>query len=219
MPEDSQWDEAGCKTINELTRFVSRWYPDWSEAVYRNLLNRYELEGKMKLATLSKGMQRKLAFIHAMSFDPDLLLMDESTSGLDPFAWRLMMDDIVQYMDRGSKTVIFATHILDEVKRLADYVAFMYEGQLIGFYEKDTLMDSWKIFWVESNEQQASAISGVVAVEAKSGASSVRIISQAPAETEAALQRQGIRMLNTQAVELDEILAHLIRQNRIGTMK
>lgn len=143
VPEVSQWTETDYSTIAELTRFVSRWYPNWDETLYRGLMNRYELEGKLKLKTLSKGMQRKLAFVHAIAYNPDLLILDEPTSGLDPFALRLMLDDIVKFMDRGNKTVLFSTHILDEVKRLADYVAFIFEGKLIGFYEKDMLLGSW----------------------------------------------------------------------------
>jgi ABC-2 type transport system ATP-binding protein len=219
VSEASDWNEMDYSSIKELSGFVSRWYPRWDKGYYQELLTRYGLEGKMKLTTLSKGMQRKLAFIHAMAHQPDLLLLDEPTSGLDPFAWRLMLDDIIKYMDQGNKSVVFATHILDEVKRLADYVAFIYEGKLIGFYEKDMLVDGWKIFWVEAVELLIAGIHGMAAVESNGSSGNVKVISNSPLETEAALQDMGIKVIRTQAIELDEILAYLIRKSRIGTLK
>ena len=84
VPEAEAWNEIGFSTVKELTQFVAHWYPTWNESKAQELLGRFGLDGKQKLSLLSKGMKRKLAFIHAVSFDPDILLMDEPTSGLNP---------------------------------------------------------------------------------------------------------------------------------------
>ena len=80
----------------------------------------------------------------------------------------MMMDELMAFMERGDKTVLLATHIAQEVKRIADYVAFFHEGKLKGFYEKD-LFDDWKTLWVEHQGPPWHQLSGVVAVETRSG--------------------------------------------------
>ncbi|NEW06955.1 ABC transporter ATP-binding protein [Paenibacillus sp. SYP-B3998] len=210
IPETEEWMDAGFSTIKELTQFVSHWYLGWNESKAQELFARFGLDGKQKLRHLSKGMKRKLAFIHAMAFDPDILFLDEPTSGLDPFAWRMMMEDLMAYMERGDKTVLLATHIIDEVKRMADYVAFIHDGKLMGFYEKDVLFDSWKTLWIEGHHDQLIELSGVVAVEELSPATATKVISRSSRETEADLHRLGVKVIQTQSVELDEILGYLI---------
>ncbi|MBD0379490.1 ABC transporter ATP-binding protein [Paenibacillus sedimenti] len=211
VPEAEAWNDIGFSTVKELTQFVAHWYPSWSESKAQELLKRFGLDGKQKLAHLSKGMKRKLSFIHAISHDPDILLMDEPTSGLDPFAWRMMMDELMAFMEHGDKTVLFATHIVEEVKRIADHIAFIHEGKLRGFYEKDVLFDEWKTLWVEHQGRPLDQLSGVVAVEKHSGAVSAKLISRSSRQTEAELHRLGVKVIQTQAVELDEILGHLIQ--------
>ncbi|MBP1992436.1 ABC transporter ATP-binding protein [Paenibacillus eucommiae] len=213
VPETMNWQEIECRTIKELTRLVSRWYPSWDKQRYDRLMTEFELQDNFKLEVLSKGMQRKLAFIYAISHNPDVLLLDEPSSGLDPFAWRIMMKEIGRFMESGNKTVLMATHILEEIKLMADYIVFMHDGQLLGKYEKDTLMDGWKAFWVGMSAYSKLQLPGVVQIEDSSPGSPgvVRLISDSPLETEAALNEHKINVISTKALELDEILSFLIR--------
>ena len=89
---------------------------------------------------MSKGMRRKFDLSLAMAHNPELLLLDEPSSGLDPIAWKTMIDVIHRYMERGDRTVLMASHIVDEVRRLADYIVFIIQGKVLGMYEKDALL-------------------------------------------------------------------------------
>src|SRR5690606_10608755 len=100
-----------------------------------------------KLGKMSKGMRRRYELAIAMSHHPDLLLLDEPSSGLDPLAWRSMIDLLHRYMERGDRTILIATHIVEEVKRLADYIVFMVHGKVLGMYEKDELMTGWRQYY------------------------------------------------------------------------
>ena len=82
------------------------------------------------------------------------MILDEPSSGLDPIAWKSMIETLHQYMESGNKTILMATHIVDEVKRLADYIIFQYNGKILGFYEKDELLQSWATYFVESSDKQ-----------------------------------------------------------------
>jgi len=216
VPETAEWAQLGYATIEDLRELYAYWYSGWNAEGYEALLARYELEPKLRLDHLSKGMQRKLAFVQALAYDPDILLMDEPTAGLDPFAWRMMLEDVTAFMERGRKTVLFATHILDEVRRIADYVVFFYEGKVLGCYEKDALLDGWKVFWINA-PQRAAGLPGVLEIEVKEGAAVGKVVSAAPRATELALQQAGLTVTRTLGLELDEILSYLIREHKVGT--
>ncbi|MFC0211663.1 ABC transporter ATP-binding protein [Paenibacillus chartarius] len=207
VPELTEWEEiAG--TIGELTAFIRYWYPGWNEGLYRELLAKFQLDEGLKLKKLSKGMQRKLALVYALAQEPELLLLDEPTAGLDPLAWRDCMKEISRFMADGRRTVVMATHILEEVRRMADYVMFLYEGRLLGTFEKDTLLEEWKSLWVDRAPEGAERIPGVVHVER--GPVADRLITRQAAQTESALKERGVTIRTMGALELDEIFAYMI---------
>ncbi|PYI49929.1 ATP-binding cassette domain-containing protein [Paenibacillus flagellatus] len=206
VPDSSYAEEAGWR-IDELVRFYSHWYPAWSPETWRSLSERFELDPKAKVSLLSKGMKRRLAFSMAVAQSPDLLVLDEPSSGLDPFAWRIMLDEIRQFMADGERTVLIATHTIEEVRRLADYVAFLYDGKLLDYRVKDTLIDDWKTLWIEAAFEEAAELPGVVDVEL---GPLTRLTSDRASETERALEEAGIAVAKRQQVELDEMLHHMI---------
>jgi len=89
----------------------------------------------------SKGMKKKLAIICALMHDPKLLILDEPTNGLDPFATRLFHEVIRERTERGS-SVFFSTHLLDQAERLCDRVAIMYKGKIVACGPLDELRDN-----------------------------------------------------------------------------
>ena len=196
-------------TAAVLGSFVSHWYPEWSEKLYVDLLQRLEIDTKKRFDRLSKGMQRRLAFALAVARNPGLLLLDEPTDGVDPFARRKMLEEIPTFMEGGDRTVIFATHVMDEVRRVADYVAFLHGGHFLGFYEKDALLESWRVLWVD--QVPDSDTPGLVSVE---NGTPVRIITDSAATTLSALEEQRIKVVRTGPLDLEEILAHLMRGTR-----
>jgi ABC-2 type transport system ATP-binding protein len=196
-------------TARELGRFYARWYPSWNGSLYRELLERFEVPHDRRFKRLSKGLQRRLSFVLARSCEPELMLLDEPTDGVDPFARRAMVDEISAFMQSGERTVLFATHVMEEVSRLADYVVFLSAGEFLGFYEKDALLEEWRAFWVESPPD--GAVPGVVSVEE---AGPVRIVTRSPEETRAALEEARIELFRSEALQLEEILELLLRERR-----
>lgn len=199
-------DEMNAKSLG---RFVSHWYPAWDQKLYDDLLNHSEIESGKKFRNLSKGMQRRLSFALAAATRAYLLLLDEPTDGVDPFARREMLEEIATHVQDGEKTVLLATHVMEEVRRIADYVAFLVDGDFLGLFEKDALLEQWKTFWLDRAPDAGTA--GIVDVEAGNPA---RVVSDSPAETESALARQGVRVVRSGALDLEEILSHLMRGSR-----
>ena len=214
VPESSVGhDELSAKSLGE---FVSYWYPRWDQRLYQDLIERYKVDPDKRFGKLSKGMQRCLAFALALATGGELLLLDEPTVGVDPFARRQMLEDISRFMrdgvnDGDGRTVVFATQVMEEVRRLADYVAFLVDGEYLGLHEKDTLLEGWKTLWVDREPEED--IPGVVEVE---GRSPTRIVSDSPKETEGTLSAQNIRIVRSGKVDLEEILSHLMRRHKEG---
>lgn len=190
----------------DLGTFYERWYPAFDRGRYDAAIDAMEIEWGKAFGTLSKGMQRRVTFALAMATDPELLLLDELTDGVDPFARREMVADIARFMEPGDRSVVFATHNMDEVRRLADYVVFLVNGRFLGMYEKDGLLQGWRRAWLErAPEPETPGIVGV------SGREPAEVVSSWWEETARALGAQGIVVERTASMELTEILEHLMK--------
>lgn len=203
----SGYDDLSPESLRSL---VSRFYPGWDQSLYEDLLADVEIEPDNKFGELSAGTQRRLTVALAMATGSELLLLDEPTAGLDPFARRRVLEGISRFMadERyGDRTVVFATHVLEEVRRIADYVAFLVDGKLLGLFEKDALLDRWKTFWLDREPE--IDVPGMIELESSNPA---RIVSDSPRETEEALCAQNIRIVRSGALDLEEILSHLMRR-------
>ncbi|MDQ8734795.1 ABC transporter ATP-binding protein [Paenibacillus sp. LHD-38] len=200
----------------EFHRF---WYDNWDVNRYRELLHILEVDDNQLLGKMSKGMRRKFEFALTMAHGPELLLLDEPSSGLDPLAWKTMIEVLHRYMDRGDRTILMTSHIIEEVKRLADFIVFMAGGRVLGMYEKDELFSSWFTLFVSGSDlspKKAAAMPGQCGVE-HAGATTYRITTNKAAAAEEWCAGEGYRIISRQSLELDEIMSALLMQDRLST--
>ena len=130
--------------VKEAIGFCRACYRTWNDAVCREMLSLFDLDANKKVKQLSKGMQVKLSLLLAISHEPELLLLDEPLSGLDPLAREEFLDGVLRAVcDRG-QTVVISSHMLDDVRRLADTVGILYEGQLLAQGNLDRLLATTK---------------------------------------------------------------------------
>ena len=213
VPENSVGhDELDAR---EFGSFVAHWYPSWNGRLYDDLLERFEIDHWQRFDRLSKGMRRRLVFAAAIAAEPDLLLLDEPTDGVDPFARRLMLEEVSTYLRDEDRSVFFATHSIEEVRRIADYILFLHKGSFLGLHEKDALLENWKELSVD-RKPETGGVPGLVAVE---DGPPVRLVTRAAGETGAALEAQGTEVRRVAALDLEEILDHLIDEHRERTEK
>jgi len=204
-------------TADEKAKFASRWYPGWDWEKYRKLLRHFDVDGGIRLSKMSKGMRRKAELSIAMAHDPELLMLDEPSSGLDPFAWKTMLQELGRYMEPGDRTLVLATHILEEIKRLADYILFIYRGKVLGLYEKDRLLDDWRTIVVQIEYaqkggsdmlQRTPGFQGLT----EAGPGLYRLEVDEPERGEAYCRDNGFQVLAVQRMDLEDILGCLIRK-------
>ncbi|MEZ6129545.1 MAG: ABC transporter ATP-binding protein [Planctomycetaceae bacterium] len=117
-------------TINEIGWFAAGFYPTGYQAEYETLLKKFDLNGNLKIANLSKGMRAKVALSLSMAHRPELLILDEPTSGLDPLVRREFLESMIDVSAEG-RTVLLSSHQVTEVERVADMVAILLNGKLI----------------------------------------------------------------------------------------
>ena len=130
--------------IGELVRFCQAFYPTWNASVCKWWMVHFGLAPDQKVKTLSKGMLAKLSLLLALSHEPEVLVMDEPTSGLDPIVREEFLDGIIEMLCDGEQTVLFSSHILSDVRRLADRVGIMFGGRLLADRPTDELVASTK---------------------------------------------------------------------------
>ncbi|WP_151735738.1 ABC transporter ATP-binding protein ['Paenibacillus yunnanensis' Narsing Rao et al. 2020] len=205
MAEENFW------TPPEAAAFRRHWYPGWDQPFFEELMNRFEIPRKARLSKMSKGERRKFEIASALAARPQLLLLDEPSSGLDPFAWRTMLDTLRQYMDDTGATVLISTHIVEEVRRLADYIVLMHRGRLLGMTEKDSLFGAWNEVWVNAGSEEellelTAELPGTL--QAKLEAPGVgSFLARHFHRNEKRLQDMGVKVIKSRSLELEEILS------------
>jgi len=116
--------------IDELMRYTQAYHQTWDAAYARELLETFALDPAKKVKDLSKGMRAQAGLIVAVAHRPALLILDEPSSGLDAVVRRDILDAIVRAVADDGRTVIFSSHLLDEVERMSDHVTLMHQGRV-----------------------------------------------------------------------------------------
>ncbi|QGZ38380.1 ABC-2 type transport system ATP-binding protein [Pseudoduganella flava] len=131
-------------TPDQLLAYFRTLYPHWNEAKVEHLLGRWGFDGaarSRKIGNLSGGQQQRLSIIRALAHEPDLLVLDEPVAGLDPMGRRDFLRELVNDVVERGTTVVFSTHILSDLERVAMDVAFLREGRIAVEAPLDELLD------------------------------------------------------------------------------
>ena len=121
-------------TISLVNQAMEVGYEEWNSKQFFNFIKSFDIPLKSKVRELSRGMKIKLMLSIALSHNTDLLILDEPTSGLDPSTRDEFVDIIQKYMENEENTVLFSTHITQDLEAIADYIIFIDDGKLIRTY-------------------------------------------------------------------------------------
>lgn len=157
----------------QVGKIMEKTYRRWDMAAYQGYLNRFALPEKKPFKDYSRGMKMKLAIAVALSHDPKLLVLDEATSGLDPIVRDEVLEIFNEFTRAEDHSILISSHILSDLEKLCDYIAFLHQGRLLFCEEKDRLLEEYGIF-VGTAEQADSLLEEAVAGRESSGMGGVR---------------------------------------------
>lgn len=190
-------DPFTCQKVKEL---VSKWYPTWDERLFQHLVQEFDIPLGKKYGKLSQGVQQKLNVAMALAKDTEILLLDEPTSHMDILSKGKLMNELMKWMERGEKTVIVASHQVDDIKKLADYIAFMKKGDYLGIYEKEELIESYKKYWFKDPLPSITVEGEILRNGDKV------LVSENATQTDQHLIDEGIQWIDQQSLDLDEVI-------------
>ncbi len=158
-------DEVGfsaCLNAKEVGAILRGLYRNWDDAVYQDYLRRFELPEKKKFKEYSLGMKKKLGIAAALSHHPRLLILDEPTGGLDPVVRDEVVDIFSEFTRDESHAVLISSHIVSDLEKLCDYIAFLHRGRLLLCEEKDRLYEDYGVVRCPAEELAALEPSAVL---------------------------------------------------------
>ena len=139
-------DEVGipeCLTVKQVGKIMKHTFSNWNDEEYDRLVKQFTLPEKKQFKDFSRGMKMKLGIAVAISHGSKLLLLDEATSGLDPVVRDEVVEMFRDFTREETHSILISSHIVSDLEKLCDYVAFLHKGKLLLFEEKDRLLEEY----------------------------------------------------------------------------
>ena len=124
-------DLPGWMRLDELIRYTRAFYPAWDDGYAEELREAFALDPGAKIKTLSKGQKARAGLLIALAYRPELLVLDEPSSGLDPIVRRDILGAVIRTIAGEGRTVLFSSHLLEEVEQVADHVTMISAGRIL----------------------------------------------------------------------------------------
>ena len=132
-------------TAKDMDAVLRHIFVHWDSSAFYGYIDRFSLPNDKKIKEFSRGMRQKFALAVALSHGADVLVLDEPTAGLDPVARDEILDILYDFMQDERRSVLISSHIVSDLEKLCDDIAFIHQGKLILFDEKDALYEKYAV--------------------------------------------------------------------------
>jgi len=192
--------------VGELMRYTQAFFPTWDEAYAEELREAFDLDAKAKIKNLSRGQRARAGLLAALAHRPELLVLDEPSSGLDPVVRRDILSAIIRTIAEEGRTVLFSSHLLDEVERVADRVAMIHRGRVLLTASMDEIKETHRRVTLRFEEavREPPALVGTVSY-AGQGVEWTYICNGERQQLRNAAEAIGATVVDDAALSLDEI--------------
>lgn len=160
---DESYFPKGYK-VKDVRNTLKSFYTSFNEEKFNQFIKEYNLPENKKIENFSRGMKVKLMFASVFSRDAKLLILDEATNGLDPVARDTLMSQLQAYIEDGTRSILFSTHVLSDLEEIADFIAFIDNGEIVLNKAKDELLEDYLLIkgdYSELNTLQKNKLIGL----------------------------------------------------------
>jgi ABC-2 type transport system ATP-binding protein len=203
-------DLPGWMRVNELIRYSRSFYPAWDDVYAEELRQTFALDPTTKIRNLSRGQKARAGLLIALAYRPELLVLDEPSSGLDPIVRRDILGAIIRTIANEGRTVLFSSHLLEEVEQVADHVTMISRGRIALSAPLDVIKESHRCVTVRFPEPRLRppAVAGVLRWEGQDQEWTA-VARGGSGELEAAIVGWKARIVAERFASLDEVfVAH-----------
>jgi ABC-2 type transport system ATP-binding protein len=214
-------DLPGWMRLHELIRYMRAFYPTWDDRYAEELREKFDLDPLARVKTMSQGQRARAGLLVALAYRPDLLVLDEPSTGLDPVVRREILAAIIQTMADGGRTVVFSSHLLEEVERVSDHVAMLDRGRLVLCGRLDDVRAQHRRVTLRFDEarQRTPALEGTLVCSGH-GREWTAVVGRALELIAHEAAGIGARIVEESTPSLDEIfVARVGRRRAIGAEK
>lgn len=199
-------DLPGWMRVGELLRYTQAFYSGWDEEYAEELRRTFALDPAVRIKHLSKGQRARAGLLVALAYRPELLVLDEPSSGLDPIVRRDILGAIIRTIADEGRTVLFSSHLLDEVERVSDHVAMLAQGRLAFSASMDEIKERHRRLTLhfEQDQGRPPELAGVLCWEGQ-GREWTALASGRLQELQTAAAEYGARIVDERVPSLDEI--------------
>ncbi|MGP4071172.1 ATP-binding cassette domain-containing protein [Piscibacillus sp. B03] len=188
----------------QLKELVSSLYPNWDEALFQRMVKELDVNLKKNFKSLSPGGQQKLALSLTIPRNTPIMMLDEPTSHIDIVSKTILLDLLAEWMEDGERTLILATHQVEDIRKLADMVAIMKDGELLAHKDKESLTETYTQYWLV-DPLPSEKLPGEVRRKG-----SKTVITTNEADLENYLSRHQLRWLNKEHLSLEDTISLML---------
>lgn len=190
-------------TGEQWREIISTWYDDWDESLYEQLVRQFDVATTKQMEKLSPGDQQKMKLALTIPRNTPFLILDEPTSFLDIPAKKVLMDVLIEWLDAGERSILLATHQVEDIRKLADYLVVLKKGKTLGMFEKEELTEKYQRFWVRGNIP-TEPVPGEIERDGNT------FVTKCAPLAEMFLEKRNIQWETAEALELEEIITYMI---------
>ena len=190
-----------CLNARQVGKVMAGTCARWNQAQYEGYLRQLAIPEKKAFKDFSRGMQMKLGIAIALSHDAKLLILDEATSGLDPVVRDEVVEMFRQFTQDENHSVLISSHIVSDLEKLCDYIAFLHKGKLLLMEEKDRLLEEYALALCSDEEL------------ARLPEQAVKSCKRSPYGVEALVLRQFVpEGIHTRPVTIEELFIFMVKE-------
>lgn len=195
-------------TAGQLSKIMQGLYKKWDNSLYQKYLNDFHLPAEQKIKNYSRGMTMKLAISVSLSHHPQLLILDEATSGLDPIMRDEILDVFLDFVQEEDHSILLSSHITSDLEKIADYITFIHDGKLIMTASKNDLVYNYAVMRCRESQFLALNPSDILAYRKRDFQIDVLVLNGKEAQ-------KKYKDVVVDHVSIDEIMLLLVKGERV----